>query len=139
MTRSSECIEIAVAALIDNGRVLLVHRHPSRLNFPDCWDLPGGHIERGESADDAVRRECLEELGVTLQDVEQFPLACSDASLRKHAFLATRWSGTPSNMAPDEHDALDWFTAEEISQLTMSDPAATTDLVEAMSHAKSRR
>ena len=32
-----------------DGRVLMVHRHPDRRWYPDCWDLIGGHIEPGES------------------------------------------------------------------------------------------
>ena len=61
-------IPIAVAALVRDGLVLLVHRHPSRQWYPDCWDLVGGHVEAGESARDAVVRECFEELGVSIRD-----------------------------------------------------------------------
>ena len=49
-----------------HGLVLLVHRHPLREWYPDCWDLVGGHVEKGESPGEAVIRECLEELGVHL-------------------------------------------------------------------------
>ena len=56
-------IPIAVAALVRDGLVLLVHRHPLRQWYPDCWDLVGGHVEPGESPREAVIRECFEELG----------------------------------------------------------------------------
>ena len=59
-------IPIAVAVLVRNGLVLLVHRHPLREWYPDCWDLVGGHVEKGESPGEAVIRECFEELGVHL-------------------------------------------------------------------------
>lgn len=132
MTAPSQPTHIAVVALVNNGRMLLVHRHPSRENYPDCWDLPGGHVEPGESADSAARRECLEELAIQIDDATPFPMACSNPTLRKHAFLATNWVGTPVNAAPDEHDALGWFTSDELPTLHLADSAALPDLLNAL-------
>ena len=55
---------VVVAALVREGRVLLVHRSPNRRAYPGVWDLPGGHIETGESELTALTREMREELGV---------------------------------------------------------------------------
>lgn len=76
-----------------------------------------------------------EKLGIHVVDAERFPMACSNPKLRKHAFRATRWTGSPHNMAHDEHDDLGWFTDEELPSLAMSDLAALTDLVNAIGHA----
>lgn len=129
MEPAAGATDIAVAALVDGGRLLLVHRHPERDNYPDCWDLPGGHVEVGESPEAAVRRECLEELGIEIDDATRFSLACSDPQLQKHAYFVTAWAGTPVNAALDEHDDLGWFTAAELASLTMSDTAGLGDLV----------
>ena len=40
--------------------------------------------------------------------------------LRLHVFLVTAWSGEPWNAEPDEHDAIAWFTADELPQLTLA-------------------
>lgn len=50
--------------LVKDGKVLLGLRHPDRESFPDVWDVPGGHIEPGESPHRALRRELWEELGI---------------------------------------------------------------------------
>jgi 8-oxo-dGTP diphosphatase len=50
---------IARALVTDDGRVLL-----ARLVDAPWWFLPGGHVERGERAEAALRRELAEELGV---------------------------------------------------------------------------
>jgi 8-oxo-dGTP pyrophosphatase MutT (NUDIX family) len=49
-------------AFIHNDRFLLIKRGPDG-DAPDTWAFPGGHIELGETAQQAAIRECLEEVG----------------------------------------------------------------------------
>jgi ADP-ribose pyrophosphatase YjhB (NUDIX family) len=51
-----------------DSRVLLCHRSPGRRWYPDVWDLPGGHVEAGESPARAPVREVHEELGVSMAE-----------------------------------------------------------------------
>ena len=90
---------IAVAALVRDGLVLMVHRHPMRRAYPDCWDLVGGHIDSGEPPHRAVSRECREELGVYIHDPVPIPMTVSDPALDMHAFLVTRWDGEPNEIS----------------------------------------
>ena len=115
--------EIAIAALIRDDRLLLAHRHPQRRWYPDCWDLVGGHVESGESPQEAVRRECREEIAVDLSELQPVAVDIDDSQLRAHAFRVTRWTGEPVNTEPEEHDALGWFTADEIAGLTLAHPS----------------
>ena len=121
-------IQISLAALVRDGRVLLVHRQPSRQWYPDCWDLVGGHIESGELPAQAVGRECLEELGVRVHDPLQIPMTISDPTLQVHAFLVTRWDGEPVNAAPEEHDDLRWFRPGELADLTLAHLASLSSI-----------
>lgn len=120
---------IAVAALIRDGLLLLAHRHPGRRWYPDCWDLVGGHVEPGETAEQAVVRECGEELGVRVLDPRPVPLTFTDPTLDRRAFAVERWQGEPVNAAPEEHDRLGWFTADELPQLRLADAASLPDLL----------
>lgn len=52
-------IEVVAAALIVDGRVLAARRRT-----PPGWEFPGGKIEPGESPEQALRRECREELDI---------------------------------------------------------------------------
>ena len=126
-------IAIATAALVRDGRVLLGHRHPQRRWYPDCWDLVGGHVEPGESAEQAVVRECAEELGVRIHDPRPVRMTVTDPTLDVRSFVVRRWDGTPVNAAPDEHDDLAWFTAAEVSGLVLADPAYLPDLLAMLS------
>jgi ADP-ribose pyrophosphatase YjhB (NUDIX family) len=51
-----------------NGSILLVERGGAPLK--GYWSLPGGLVETGESLDEAVRREVLEETGLRVKPVE---------------------------------------------------------------------
>lgn len=124
---------IAGAALVRDGHVLLAHRHPLRQNYPNCWDIVGGHIEPGETAVDAVRRECREELGVDIEDPRPIPMTVSDPQIEMHAFVVTSWRGHPENTAPDEHDELRWFDPIELGDLVLAHPASLPDIVAATS------
>jgi 8-oxo-dGTP diphosphatase len=125
-------IQISVAALVRDGLVLLVHRHPSRGVHPDCWDLAGGHVEPGELPHQAVSRECLEELGVHIYDPTPIPMTVSDPTLDMHAFLVTRWEGEPVNAAPEEHDDLRWFRPSDLADLKVANPAGLSSILSAL-------
>lgn len=121
-------VDLVGAVLVRNGRALLVHRHPQRRWYPDCWDVAGGHIEPGETPEAALRRECREELGIDVEEFAPFPMVVIDRTLSMTTFVVTRWRGEPTNTEPDEHDDLAWFTAEEIADLRLAHPAGRTDL-----------
>jgi 8-oxo-dGTP pyrophosphatase MutT (NUDIX family) len=125
-------IPIAVAALVRNGLVLMVHRHPLRRWYPDCWDLVGGHVDSGESPRQAVSRECLEELGVHIHGPLPIPMTASDPTLDVHAFVVTRWDGEPVNAAPEEHDDLRWFRPGDLADLKLAHPASLSSIVSAV-------
>ena len=136
-------IAIATAALIREGRILMAHRHPQRRWYPDCWDLVGGHVERGELPVEAVVRECLEELGVRAHSPTPFPMPFSDPTLELHAFLVTSWEGEPANCADRAgHPVLHRLHPRDRSRagaegegLTMADPLAIPSIQTAIARA----
>jgi 8-oxo-dGTP diphosphatase len=95
------------ALLLREGRILLGRRAPDRRWLPDAWDLFGGHIEPGESPDQALQRELAEELGIR-------PLAWDwldtlvGADWRLRIALVRSWEGEPHNRQPAEHAQIQW-------------------------------
>ncbi|WP_248579597.1 NUDIX domain-containing protein [Nocardioides sp. InS609-2] len=112
--------EVVVGALVrEDDRVLLVHRRPDKRANPDVWDLPGGHIEAGESELGALTRELQEELGVQILTASSSHLCRLTAGSAHEpavlsAWLVRDWQGTPTNVAPEEHDDMGWFSLEEL-------------------------
>jgi mutator protein MutT len=57
-------IEVVGCALVRGDQVLLEYRPPTARCYAALWDTPGGHIEAGETPEQAIRRELAEELGL---------------------------------------------------------------------------
>ena len=55
------------AVILDGGRVLLVQREHAPLKGE--WSLPGGALELGETLEEGIRREVLEETGLVVEPV----------------------------------------------------------------------
>lgn len=128
--------EVALAFIARQAEVLLAHRHPQRVWYPDCWDLPGGHIEKGESPQQAVRRECREELGIEVASLEPWAVRLSDPGIRAHGFHIIEWSGQLQNLAPTEHDQLRWVHARDLESLPLADPALRVVLLNHLARAE---
>jgi 8-oxo-dGTP diphosphatase len=113
--------EVVGALLIRAGQVLLCHRSSERLWYPNVWDIPGGHIEAGETPTAALVRELREEVGVIVAEPrrpEYQRLRADDFDLR--VWVVSEWIGDPSNTSPNEHDDIGWFWLQEISRLRLA-------------------
>lgn len=112
---------MVAAVLVRDGRVLLCHRSAHRRWHPGVWDLPGGHVEAGETPAGALVRELQEELGILVDEPAGPELARVVASsFDMRVWLVTAWDGEPANAAPAEHDDLGWFRAPELADLQLA-------------------
>ena len=116
-------IEVVVGALVRERRVLLAYRSQSKDAHPAVWELPGGVVEPGESELDALTRELHEELSVHIETDSAFHLCRltagpAEAPALLSAWLVSEWEGTPTNIAPEEHEDIRWFDSD-----TMPPPA----------------
>ena len=104
-----------------NGQILLCHRKPDRLSWPNVWDLPGGHIDGGESSAEALARELEEELGVQIEPPQASPwMTLRAGNVELDLYLVDSWSGEPRNAAPEEHDDIRWFAADDLQHLDLA-------------------
>ena len=101
-------VDVAVAVLVRaDGRVLLAQRPVGKV-YSGYWEFPGGKVEPGESARDALVREIVEELGVEITHADPWitqVFTYPHATVRLHFFRATDWVGEPH---AKEHQNLTW-------------------------------
>ena len=103
-----------VAALIRDGERFLICKRPAHKARALMWEFPGGKVEAGERPRDALSRECMEELDVTLdvgelymQVTHEYP----DIQIRLSLYEAVIASG---ELRGKEHEALCWILPREI-------------------------
>ncbi|GII85961.1 DNA mismatch repair protein MutT [Sphaerisporangium siamense] len=99
------------AVIVEEGRVLAAQRaRPPEM--AGGWEFPGGKVDPGESDEQALVRECREELGVAISVGERvggdWPLSPGYVLRASFARLV---SGVPH---PHEHLALRWLRRDEL-------------------------
>lgn len=108
-------IEVVAAVIQREGGDFLLAQRPAGKVYAGYWEFPGGKVEAGESAADAVRRELHEELGIDI--VQVYPWLTRDydyehAAVRLRFFRITRWHGEPHGR---EAQQLAWQSAGSLS------------------------
>ena len=103
-----------VAALIWRGDRFLACQRPAHKARGLLWEFVGGKVEPGETKDQALIRECREELGVTvsvgdvfMEVVHEYP----DITVHLTLYNATIAAGSPKKL---EHNDIQWITPAQI-------------------------
>ena len=131
--------EPTAGALIQDpeGRILLIKSH----KFNDLYTIPGGHIELGETAEEALRREIREETGLEIHDVEFLlyqDFVFDDSFWKKKHFIfldfACRTDCTDVRINEEAQDYV-WSTPEEA--LTLPIDQYTVKAIEALMERRS--
>lgn len=107
--------EVVAALIWDNDRFMICQR-PANKARPFLWEFVGGKVEKGETKDQALIRECKEELDITLEVGEVFTETVHeypDIAIRLTVFNAKIAEGVPKLI---EHNDLKWITSDEIPQ-----------------------
>ena len=106
-----------VAALIWEGDRFLACQRPANKARALLWEFVGGKLEPGETLEEALIRECREELDITvepkdvfMQVIHEYP----DLTVRLTVFNAVIAEGTPKAL---EHHDIRWITTDEIDEL----------------------
>ena len=106
-----------VAALIWEGERFLACQRPAHKARGLLWEFVGGKVEPGETQEEALVRECREELGITLEVGEVFMDVTHeypDLTVHLTLFHSKIVQGEPRKL---EHNDIRWITIREMDQL----------------------
>ena len=103
-----------VAALIWQGDKFMICQRPSHKARGLLWEFVGGKVESGETKEQALTRECREELNVLISVGDVFMDVVheySDITVHLTLFNAVIVEGEPQKL---EHNDIQWITPSEI-------------------------
>lgn len=106
-----------VAAIIKRDECFLACQRPPEKARGLLWEFPGGKVEPGESREEAIIRECREELGITLVPESVFTEVTHhypDLTVHLTFFLCSLPEGEP---VPLEHHAIRWAAPGDLAAL----------------------
>lgn len=124
--------EVAVGILLRSDGALLLSTRPPGKPYAGYWEFPGGKLEEGETVEQALRRELIEELGVTIGPAAIWKVTKHDyphALVRLHWCKVHEWTGafemregqemqwqqlplTVAPVLPGAYPVLDWLAQE---------------------------
>lgn len=106
-------IEVVAALIWDKDKFMICQR-PAHKERRLLWEFVGGKVKQGETKEQALVRECQEELAVTLsvgdvfmEVVHEYP----DITVHLTLFNATIAEGVPQKL---EHNDISWISVSEI-------------------------
>lgn len=108
-------VEVVAALIWRDGKFLICQR-PKNKARALLWEFVGGKVEKGESREEALVRECREELGIVVsveapfaEVMHEYP----DIVVHLTLFTCTIAVGTPQKL---EHNDIRWIVPEEIER-----------------------
>ena len=115
MAKQRKTIHVAAAIICENDRIFATERGYGA--WKDYWEFPGGKIEPGETPEEALRREILEELDTEIEVGEKLVTVEYDYPefhLSMDCFLAEIKSG---GLVLKEHEAARWLKKSELDSV----------------------
>ena len=110
--------QVGVGVIFVRGdTVFLAKRHGA--HGEDTWASAGGHLETGETLEECGRREAMEELGVTVEDL-RYLCVSNIIAYDKHyvdiEFLGEIGDQEPRLMEPESFIASGWFSLDDLPE-----------------------
>ncbi|MGD8507043.1 MAG: NUDIX domain-containing protein [Candidatus Bathyarchaeota archaeon] len=95
----SEEVDVVVGVIFNGNRFLVERRRSDEKVDPSIVCLPGGHVRKGESKEEALKREMQEELGIKVKGLKfickNFYIASNGERQNAFCYLIADYEGDP--------------------------------------------
>ena len=123
--------EVAVYIINNKGQTLLQKRSPLKRFDPNKWGLCAGHVESGETLDEAVLRESSEELGLKLNindlnvlDEKEIRIRENNSHIRKVYYVICNEENF--KIQKEEISEVRWFDIDEVINMIKNNDESLT-------------
>lgn len=112
-------IKVVAAVIINNKKVFATQRGYGE--YKDRWEFPGGKIEKGETPEDALKREILEELETKIEVKEKLKTIEYDYPTFHISMDCYLCSILDGKLILKEHEASSWLSKQELYSVNWLD------------------
>ncbi|WP_445361277.1 8-oxo-dGTP diphosphatase MutT [Microbulbifer sp. EKSA005] len=126
----SKVVHVAVGVVTRGDGKILIARRPDHLHMGGRWEFPGGKVEAGESVQEALYRELLEEVAIEVQELQ--PLMEIRHDYPEKTVLLDTWQVTrfTGEALGREQQEIKWVSAGELDNFHF--PDANQAIIEAV-------
>lgn len=110
-------VAAVIKSLNDKGQTIILSTQRGYGEFKDSWEFPGGKIENGETPQEALKREIMEELDTQIEVgtlIDTIEYDYSDFHLSMDCFWCEIVRG---NLVLKEHENAKWLTKEQLQDV----------------------
>lgn len=110
-------VAAVIKSLNDKGQTIILSTQRGYGEFKDSWEFPGGKIENGETPQEALKREIMEELDTQIEVgtlIDTIEYDYPDFHLSMDCFWCEMVRG---NLVLKEHENVKWLTKEQLQDV----------------------
>jgi len=118
----------SVALIEKDGKILMGNKASGVGPYPDTWRLPGGGIEEGETPEDAVKREVMEEVGLEVLEVEKIGIyedeePNKNGEMIHYVFNMFKVKISGNEKVSEEFPEINWIEKDKLNEYPLARPS----------------
>ena len=127
---TSPVVQVAVAIIVNQDNEVLISLRPNSSHQGGLWEFPGGKLEVGESVEDTLKRELLEELNIDLLESQSFKIIqhqYADKTVQLNIYIVSSFRGEAKGA---EGQLIEWKAIDQLNPLDF--PAANYNVIHSL-------
>jgi 8-oxo-dGTP diphosphatase len=127
---TQEPIGVPILVLNQEGKILMAER--IKVYGSGLYGMPGGHVELSELAEEAAKRELLEETGLVAEEMEFVgvvrELQKESYNFIHFGFLVKKYHGELKNVEPNKSKDWEWISLDKLPENILPGHKAVLDM-----------
>lgn len=112
-------IKVVCGIIFQNNKVLISRRKADK-SLGGFWEFPGGKIEQGEQAEDSLKRELLEELGMKVEVIGYFMTNIHRYENFEIELMAFKCNFIEASYVMTDHDEHKWIDVADLKNFNLA-------------------
>ena len=112
-------VKVTCALIVWQDKILVVQRGPES-NHPFLWEFPGGKIHPGETPENCIKREIMEELDVEVEILRKMAPVEFDYKIKKIELIPFLCTIKKGRLKFNEHIGFEWLEWDKLEECDFS-------------------